>query len=84
MLAVTARLGSRLVACYGAMAAGGVVTGINPLCTPGEVAAQLADAGARFVMTEPEFLPAASAAADEPRRARRGRPRIIVLGSGAR
>jgi acyl-CoA synthetase (AMP-forming)/AMP-acid ligase II len=26
-----------LLACYGALAAGGVVTGINPLCTPGEV-----------------------------------------------
>ena len=40
-----------LLACYGALAAGGVVTGINPLCTPGEVAAQLTDACARFVLT---------------------------------
>jgi acyl-CoA synthetase (AMP-forming)/AMP-acid ligase II len=31
-----------LVAAYGAMIAGGVVTGIHPLYTPGEVAAHLA------------------------------------------
>jgi acyl-CoA synthetase (AMP-forming)/AMP-acid ligase II len=54
-----------LVACFGAMAAGGVVTGLNPMCTPGEVAAQLADSGARFVLTETAFLPTARAAAAE-------------------
>jgi hypothetical protein len=48
-----------------------MVTGINPLCTPGEVATQLADADARFVLTVPEFLPVASAAAG---RAAAGRP----------
>jgi acyl-CoA synthetase (AMP-forming)/AMP-acid ligase II len=48
-----------LLACYGAMAAGGVVTGINPLYTPGEVAAQLTDANARFVLTAPAFVPTA-------------------------
>ena len=71
-----------LLTCYGALAAGGVVTGINPLCTPGEVAAQLTDACARFVLTVPEFLPTANAAAERAavRRAS-GRPRIIVLGS---
>jgi acyl-CoA synthetase (AMP-forming)/AMP-acid ligase II len=31
-----------LLACCGALTARGVVTGINPLCTPGEVATQLA------------------------------------------
>jgi acyl-CoA synthetase (AMP-forming)/AMP-acid ligase II len=60
-----------LLACCGALAARGVVTGINPLCTPGEVATQLADADARFVLTVPEFLPVASAAAE---RAAAGRP----------
>src|SRR5690242_16542862 len=44
-----------LLACCGALAARGVVTGINPLCTSGEVATQLADAEARFVLTVPEF-----------------------------
>jgi acyl-CoA synthetase (AMP-forming)/AMP-acid ligase II len=70
-----------LLACCGALAAGGVVTGINPLCTPGEVATQLADAGARFVLTAPEFLPTASAAAERAAAGRPGGPpRIIVLG----
>jgi acyl-CoA synthetase (AMP-forming)/AMP-acid ligase II len=66
-----------LIACYGAMAAGGVVTGINPLYTPGEVATQLADAGARFVLTVPACLPTARAAAEQAG----GQARIIVLGS---
>jgi acyl-CoA synthetase (AMP-forming)/AMP-acid ligase II len=65
-----------LLACYGAMAAGGVVTGINPLYTAGEAATQLADAGARFVLTVPAFLPTARAAAEQAG----GRARIIVLG----
>jgi acyl-CoA synthetase (AMP-forming)/AMP-acid ligase II len=70
-----------LLACCGALAAGGVVTGINPLCTPGEVATQLADAGARFVLTAPEFLPTASTAAERTAAGRPGGPpRIIVLG----
>ena len=54
-----------LVACFGAMAAGGVVTGLNPMCTPGEVAAQLPDSGARFLLTETAFLPTARAAAEQ-------------------
>ena len=66
-----------LIACYGAMAAGGVVTGINPLYTPGEVATQLADAAARFVLTVPAFLPTARAAVERTG----GRVRIVVLGS---
>lgn len=70
-----------LLACCGALAARGVVTGINPLCTPGEVATQLADADARFVLTVPEFLPVASAAAERAAAGRPGVPaRIIVLG----
>ena len=53
-----------LVAAYGAMTAGGTVTGINPLYTPDEVAAQLADADARFLVTVPPFLDTARAAVD--------------------
>ena len=48
---------------------------------PGEVATQLADADARFVLTVPEFLPTASAAAERAAAGRRGAaPRIIVFG----
>ena len=65
-----------LVACYGAMTAGGVVTGINPLYTPDEVAAQLADADARFLLAAPAFLPTARAAVARAG----GRARIVVLG----
>ena len=52
------------VAMYGAMAAGGVVTGANPLLTAGELAGQLADAGASILVTVPPFLDTAKAAAD--------------------
>ena len=54
-----------LVACFGAMAAGGVVTGLNPMCTPGEMASQLADSGARFLLADPAVLPTARAATAE-------------------
>jgi acyl-CoA synthetase (AMP-forming)/AMP-acid ligase II len=53
------------VALYGAMAAGGAVTGTNPLLTAGELATQLADAGASVVVTVPPFLETARAAADK-------------------
>ncbi|TDQ62656.1 acyl-CoA synthetase (AMP-forming)/AMP-acid ligase II [Actinomycetospora succinea] len=52
-----------LVACLGAMAAGGVVSGINPLYTADEIAPQLRDHGARFLLTIPPFLPLVQAAA---------------------
>ena len=68
-----------LLGCYGAMAAGGVVTGINPLYTPAEVAAQLADADARFVLTTPAFAPTARAAVGQAG----GRARIVMLGSAS-
>jgi acyl-CoA synthetase (AMP-forming)/AMP-acid ligase II len=61
-----------LLTAYGVMAAGGVVTGVNPLCTAREVAGQLADADARFLVTVPPFLPAA-------REAVAGRDTEIVL-----
>jgi acyl-CoA synthetase (AMP-forming)/AMP-acid ligase II len=63
-----------LVAAYGAMTAGGVVTGINPLYTPGEVAAHLSNCGARFLVTTSSCLPTARAAVDPG-----GATRIVVL-----
>lgn len=46
------------VAVYAITLAGGVVTTVNPLYTPEEFARQLADAGARWVITLPQFLDA--------------------------
>ncbi len=54
-----------LVTAYGAMTAGGVVTGINPLYTPREVAGHLTDSGARFLVTVRAFLPTARAAIEQ-------------------
>jgi len=54
-----------LVGCYGAMRAGAVVTGINPLYTVREVAGQLAQTAATFVLTVPAFLDTARAAVAE-------------------
>ena len=51
-----------LITAYGAMTAGGVVTGINLLYTPAEVAGQLSGSGARFLVTIPGFLSTARAA----------------------
>ncbi|HEX8181367.1 MAG TPA: 4-coumarate--CoA ligase family protein [Pyrinomonadaceae bacterium] len=47
----------------GAVRAGGVVTTINPLCTTEEIAHQLADARAQFLLTAPAWLEKAAAAA---------------------
>jgi acyl-CoA synthetase (AMP-forming)/AMP-acid ligase II len=63
------------VAMYGAMAAGGVVTGANPLLTAGELAGQLADAAASVLVTVPPFLETARAAA-----ARAGVGEVLVFG----
>ena len=63
------------VAMYGAMAAGGVVTGASPLLTAGELAGQLADAGASVLVTVPPFLDTAREAAD-----RAGVPEVLVFG----
>jgi acyl-CoA synthetase (AMP-forming)/AMP-acid ligase II len=52
------------VAMYGAMAAGGVVSGANPLLTARELAGPLADAGASVLVTVPPFLEVARAAAE--------------------
>jgi acyl-CoA synthetase (AMP-forming)/AMP-acid ligase II len=66
-----------LAGCFGAMLAGGVVTGINPLATAGEIATQLADADARFVLTVPELMPTVKAAAERAG----GSAKIVVIGS---
>jgi acyl-CoA synthetase (AMP-forming)/AMP-acid ligase II len=66
------------LALYGAMAAGGAVTGANPLLTAGELAGQLADAGASALVTVPPFLDVARAAPRRPgstRRSSSARPR---------
>ena len=66
-----------LIACYGAMAAGAMVTGINPLYTPDEVAAQLRDSDARFILTIPAVLPIVVQAVQRAG----GRTRILVHGT---
>jgi acyl-CoA synthetase (AMP-forming)/AMP-acid ligase II len=63
------------LAAYGAMAAGGAVTGANPLLTPEELAGQLADSGARLLVTVPPFLERALAAAEKA-----GVEEVVVLG----
>jgi acyl-CoA synthetase (AMP-forming)/AMP-acid ligase II len=51
------------VAFHGIISVGGVVSTINSLYTPDEVAFQLQDAGARFLLTVPAFMDRASEAA---------------------
>jgi acyl-CoA synthetase (AMP-forming)/AMP-acid ligase II len=63
------------LAFYGVSAAGGVNTTVNPLYTAGELAAQLGDAGARFLLTVPPFLDKALEAAR-----RTGVEEVFVLG----
>ena len=53
-----------LIGAYGAMTAGAAVTGINPLYTLDEVADQLRDAKARYLLTVPPFLDMARAAVE--------------------
>lgn len=64
-----------VVAFYGVSAAGGATTTVNPLYTAGELAAQLADAGARFLLTTPPLLDRAIEAA-----ARSGVEEVFVFG----
>jgi acyl-CoA synthetase (AMP-forming)/AMP-acid ligase II len=66
------------VAVYGATAAGGVVTTVNPLFTADELSGQLADAGARVLVTVAPFLDRALAAADKA-----GVERVFVIGATA-
>jgi acyl-CoA synthetase (AMP-forming)/AMP-acid ligase II len=65
------------LAFYGVSAAGGVNTTISPLYTVDELAFQLNDAGARFLLTVPPFLDRALAAA-----AASGVEEVFVLGEG--
>ena len=60
---------------YGAMAAGGIVTGANPMLTVDELAGQLADANARVLVTVPPLADRARAAA-----AKAGVDDVLVLG----
>lgn len=59
----------------GAMAAGGAVTGVNPLCTEGELSRQLRDSGASILVTIPRLVPVALSAA-----ASTGVREVFVLG----
>jgi acyl-CoA synthetase (AMP-forming)/AMP-acid ligase II len=63
------------VAAYGAMAAGGIVTGANPMLTVEELAGQLADSRARVLVTVPPLLQRARAAAEKA-----GVAEVMVLG----
>ena len=72
-----------LVACLGAMTAGGVVSGINPLYTADEIAAQLRDGRARFVVTVPMFLPPVRAAVAQQAETQPAETvGIVVIGEG--
>jgi acyl-CoA synthetase (AMP-forming)/AMP-acid ligase II len=51
------------VAFHAAASLGGVLTTVNPLYTAGELAKQLHDSGARFILTVPPFLATAREAA---------------------
>jgi len=53
------------IAFYAVASLGGIVTPINPLYVDHEIAHQLRDAGARFLVTVPEFLEKANEAASE-------------------
>jgi acyl-CoA synthetase (AMP-forming)/AMP-acid ligase II len=63
------------VAFHGATSAGGACTTVNPLYTADELARQLADAGARVLLTVPPFLDAARDAA-----AAAGVEDVVVVG----
>jgi acyl-CoA synthetase (AMP-forming)/AMP-acid ligase II len=66
------------VAYYAAATLGGVVTTINPLATVDELAGQLSDAGARWLVTAASCLDRALPAA-----ARTGVQRVYVFGEAA-
>lgn len=50
---------------HGVASIGGIVTPINPLYTEKEIAHQLKDAGAKFLVTVPQFIEKAREAAEE-------------------
>ena len=53
------------IAFHAVATLGGIVTTANPLYTPHELAHQLQDAGAKYLLTVPPFLPQAQQAAAE-------------------
>src|SRR5262245_53098962 len=53
------------IAFHAAASLGGVITTANPLYTPRELANQLNDSGARFLLTVPPLLPTAREAAGQ-------------------
>ncbi len=53
------------IAFHAVASLGGIVSPVNPLYTEHEIAHQLKDAGARFLVTVPQFLEKATAAARE-------------------
>jgi acyl-CoA synthetase (AMP-forming)/AMP-acid ligase II len=63
------------IAFHAAALAGGIVTTVNPLYTSAELAQQLADAGARYLVTIPACLPKTAPAAHE-----RGLRDVFVFG----
>ncbi|MDM0066516.1 AMP-binding protein [Variovorax sp. J31P207] len=63
------------IAALGAMAAGGVVSGANPMYGAADLAHQMRDANARFVFTLPTLLPTVREAA-----ALAGGATVVVLG----
>lgn len=67
------------VAFYGSLLAGGIVTTASPLYTPGELAHQLRDTRARYLLTIPPFLANAHEATGEA-----FVEEIFVLGEAAR
>ncbi len=52
------------IAFHGVALLGGIITPINPLYTEREIAHQLKDAGAKFLVTGPQFIDKARAAAE--------------------
>jgi acyl-CoA synthetase (AMP-forming)/AMP-acid ligase II len=63
------------VAFHGIVSVGGIVTTVNPLYTPDELAFQLKDSKARFLLTIPQFLDGAIEAAGKS-----GIEEVFVLG----
>ena len=63
------------VAFHGVVRAGGVATTMNPLSSVDELAHQLSDSGARFLLTVPQLLETAREAAD-----RAGVEEVFVFG----
>jgi acyl-CoA synthetase (AMP-forming)/AMP-acid ligase II len=63
------------VVFHGVCSAGAVNTTVNPLYTPGELAFQLRDSGARILVTVPPFLDAAREACDQV-----GEIELVVVG----